>query len=577
VTVEAAQALTVEGAVAALRARLAREVPSERLEGLTPREIAGFLTPAERRVLGEGYLSFRVNVPTVVSLFVEARLTRCGEPFWLFERGFQRTPYRARAYDQLFEVWRRPFGAGRVGLGVHALRVGFEHYFVALAPARPGEVLEVEDPQPPVHRLGRVEVGAHVYVDRTVTLQSVSPELLGQTLLLTQSDRRPVGAVYLYYRATRHPATPRPDQVVLTPGDDPKTSQTVGWRTSTQVPTGAVKLWRADRPEGSARVVPAETRPLESPRTVNDPRVHRHTALMEGLDPATPYRYRVGDGRTWTAPATFTTAPPSPRPFKFLYFGDAQNGLEAFGAILRRAHRLHPDAAFAVLAGDLVDRGNARDDWDAFFHHTAGVFGSLPLVPAIGNHEAQDHEPPRLYRAQFRLPHSGPRDLPPGHAYRFEYGGARFVVLDSTLRASTQAAWLEAQLREGGARWKLVVCHHPPFPSRPGRYYAGVREVWAPLFERHGVALVLGGHDHAYLRTHPMDGAQPSERGTVYVVANAGGKFYPWAAQPYAAASWPNLRTYQVIEVDPHGPLRYCAYDTDDRLVDAFTLTGPRG
>ena len=47
--------------------------------------------------------------------------------------------------------------------------------------------------------------------------------------------------------------------------------------------------------------------------------------------------------------------------------GDAQNGLYRWGTLLKNAFRDRPDAAFYIMAGDLVNRGADRADWDRFF------------------------------------------------------------------------------------------------------------------------------------------------------------------------------------------------------------------
>jgi hypothetical protein len=44
-----------------------------------------------------------------------------------------------------------------------------------------------------------------------------------------------------------------------------------------------------------------------------------------------------------------------------------------------------------------------------------------------------------------------------------------------------------------------------------------VRNTFTPIFEAHGVPLVLLGHDHNYERTKPI-------RGVVYVVTGGGGR-----------------------------------------------------
>ena len=54
--------------------------------------------------------------------------------------------------------------------------------------------------------------------------------------------------------------------------------------------------------------------------------------------------------------------------------GDAQNGLDRWGVLLHNAYRARPDAAFYLMAGDLVNRGAERWDWDSFFENSKGVF-----------------------------------------------------------------------------------------------------------------------------------------------------------------------------------------------------------
>ena len=120
----------------------------------------------------------------------------------------------------------------------------------------------------------------------------------------------------------------------------------------------------------------------------NDPVNRRYTATLRDLAPGTTYVYTAGSGDS-AASGEFTTAPAASEPFSFVYMGDAQNGLDEWGVLVNGAIRRRPDAAFYIMAGDLVDRGAARDDWDSFFHNASNVYDRRQLVPAIGNHEVQ--------------------------------------------------------------------------------------------------------------------------------------------------------------------------------------------
>jgi acid phosphatase type 7 len=228
------------------------------------------------------------------------------------------------------------------------------------------------------------------------------------------------------------------------------------------------------------------------------------------------------------------------------------------------------------MAGDLVNRGAERDDWDRLFHNARGVYDRRQLVPAIGNHECQGGHP-SLYLKQFELLRNGPPELEPERAYALEYSNALFLILDSNLKPQTQAAWIETQLSKSKAAWKFVVYHHPAYSSAANRDNKELREIWTPIFDKYHVDLALQGHDHAYLRTYPMKAQQraasPSE-GTIYIVSVSGTKMYKQEEQDQTEFGMTNVATYQVLDIQVSGDrLVYRAYDIDGNLRDELVLT----
>jgi acid phosphatase type 7 len=570
---------SVHDTVAGIVRRLQREVEPDRLTRLSPFEALSTLTAEERRVLGTEHLSFHVNLPVRVSVVCDPDLI--DQTFWLADQGFEATDLTVEGAGRAFEVWRKRFEAGRVGLGVNSLSGTGEHYFVALQPEGPADSLRITDIYPGQHTLGTLERGERPYVDRPVTLDYVPDELEGQVLIRTLRAKRRDGRMTQFFRLTDHPASDRPDHIVLTWSEDPGTTQTIQWRTGVGVERGEVVYQRKSRFvhffPGEPKRVEAERIVLETPGTANDPVVHRFTAVLRGLEPDTTYVYSVGDGteRGWSELGEFTTAPEGVKPFSFVYMGDAQNGLDRWGSLLHQAHRRRPDAAFYVMAGDLVDRGNDRDDWDRFFHNATGVYDRRQLVPALGNHEYQGDEP-TLYLRQFTLPTNGPPEAGPERVYAFQYSNALFLILDSNQPLETQSAWIEERLAESDATWKFVVYHHPAYSSAPGRDNLALREVWTPIFERHRVDMALQGHDHAYLRTYPMRGGEPVEdpgEGTIYIVSVSGTKMYAQADREYSAFGMTNVSTYQVLDIQISGDrLVYRAYDVDGNLRDEIVI-----
>ena len=104
-----------------------------------------------------------------------------------------------------------------------------------------------------------------------------------------------------------HRPTVMPDRIVLTWSEDPTTTQAVTWRTSTEVVHGFAEIAVAEAGPAfpnKARRVPAVAEPLKTDLG----EAHYHSVRFEGLQPATKYAYRVGDGQNWSEWFHFQTA-----------------------------------------------------------------------------------------------------------------------------------------------------------------------------------------------------------------------------------------------------------------------------
>lgn len=566
--------------VSAVLERLrAQKTPAE-IERLTAADVRAFLTPAERQVLGTRHLSFQVSAPVTVVILLDASTREI--PFWLQDQGFRPTGRSVTVDTTRLEAWEKTFPAGQVALGVNSLSGGGQHYVIALranSTSADGG-LRVTKLRPTAIRLGRLEVGEKPYTDGDQALTEVPRELSGITLVRVPRARRDDAKVLGRLRLTEYPSAPRPDHVLLTWADDPATTQSIQWRTHPHAQDGFVEYWPKPQSTGAPaprpQVVRASTHIIETPDVVNDPAVRWHTARLRGLEPGTVYAYRVGGDTTgWYGPAEFRTAPASPTSFAFVYLGDAQTGLDRWGALLTNAFVARPDAAFYLMAGDLVNRGAERDDWDRWFHHARGIYDRRPIVPVIGNHDCQGGSP-RLYLQFFDLPGNGPIGVERERAYSFHYGNTLMVVLDSNLPPGKQAAWLDRTLAASKATWKFVSFHHPVYSPAITRDNRKIRETWGPIFDKHHVDLVLQGHDHSYLRTRPMRAGQPvstPQEGTIYVVAVSGAKHYAQLPHKFRAVGISNVSTWQVLDLRIEAnQLEYRAYDDAGRLRDGFVI-----
>ncbi len=407
-----------------------------------------------------------------------------------------------------------------------------------------------------------------------------------------------------------------PDRVILTWNGDPATSQSVTWRTDHTVTAGQAQIAKslASPDLGSAATLVSATTETLRLRDSNwndalPESVSYHSATFGDLEPSTLYAYRVGQGDAWSEWHHFRTASDDPEePFRFLYFGDAQNGvLTHWSRVLRTAYRFAPDAAFAIHAGDLVNEGHADAEWSEWYTAGAWLHATLPAIPVTGNHEYRSMERgsrenrrlSMLWRPQFALPRGEgvPTELAET-VYWLDYQGARVFVLNSNRSPEQQVLWLEEALAATEARWKIVTFHHPLFSNAGSRDNPELRELWLPVLERWNVDLVLQGHDHTYSRGQtaggqdgveqgePAPGGAPSqtpvdgaEVGTVIVVSVSGAKQYELAddlwsgydGQATLARAAENTQLFHVIEVGP-ARIDYRAYGADGQLYDAFEL-----
>ncbi|MCP4641371.1 MAG: metallophosphoesterase, partial [bacterium] len=321
------------------------------------------------------------------------------------------------------------------------------------------------------------------------------------------------------FRTTPFPSSETPDQIMLTWSDDPRTTQTVQWRTSTEVKAGVVRWKEKGAEEFSETEASLEV--IQDRLLMNDRYIHHYTALLRGLEPATTYVYSVGSPHAgvWSEEFEFETAPDSDAPFSFVCFADTHYS-EDYGDLLQSAFKRHPDTAFSLIAGDVVSTGLYRNEWDHMAHYGRGVLERRPMALALGNHDDQDGLGAWLPLALYAFPENGPAGAVPESNYAFRYGNALFFVLTVGTSHEVQAEWMEEQLANTDATWRFVVFHFPIYSVEED--YPAIRKRWSKVFDKHHVDMVFHGHVHYYLRTKPMRSEEPvgsPTEGTIYTIS----------------------------------------------------------
>lgn len=261
---------------------------------------------------------------------------------------------------------------------------------------------------------------------------------------------------------------------------------------------------------------------------------HQYRADLAGLSPGTEYRYRVlVDGEVLASGEDYALRTPGAGPFRFLAFGDSGAGTPEQRQLAAVMAREQPD--LVLHTGDVAyPHGSFRDFDRAVFPVYAEMMRRVCFFLSPGNHE-YDAPGAAPYFAMHAFPASGVEGRDHGRYYSFDWGNAHFVALDSNQPLVDAAAgtgrmleWLEQDLRATRQFWRIAYLHHPPYPSgwrHDDPAGALVRRHVVPILERHGVQLLLAGHEHNYQRTRPMRDAVPVEegRGTLYVATGGGG------------------------------------------------------
>jgi Calcineurin-like phosphoesterase/Purple acid Phosphatase, N-terminal domain len=553
--------------------RFYESMSESELSNLTDDKVMNLLTVAELDVLSEQYWMFNLNVPSVISIMRDKnqKIT----PYWLKKDDFIKTEMIVTNEYNEYEVWQKEFPSGKVKLGINGFDGHGKHYFVSVMPLNKTDNLLLTNFFPENQYVSEMKVGAFTYHDwDELVLLDVPESLRGGKLLTTIRGRAREAHLIGAFRKTKFPSSEKPDQIMLTWSKDPRTTQSIQWRTNPNIEKGIVKYWREGYDEKNAKEVVAVNSVLEDRLLQNDRYVNRYTAVIENLEQGITYNYKVGDPETnnWSEIAEFKTAPSSSSPFSFIYFGDTHKSPH-WGELINKAYKRFPEAAFYSIGGDLVSTGLHRDDWDQFFEYSSDVIINRPLMSTLGNHDDQNGLGAGMYTDLFDLPKNSPQNLPEEYTYSFKYGDALFLMLASTLPIKEQSAWLEDQLKNSNEKWKIAMFHFPPYSYEED--YALIRSEWGALFDKYHVDMVFSGHVHYYMRSKPMYAAKPvidPADGTIYIISIAvpnGDR--PMTKEDFVEVRFAGEHLYQKVDIN-EDELTFNAYNVEGNVLDSFKI-----
>ncbi len=231
------------------------------------------------------------------------------------------------------------------------------------------------------------------------------------------------------------------------------------------------------------------------------------------------------------------TLPNTADSVKFAAMGDNGTGDTPQYEVAAQMVAWHAKFPFdtAIMLGDNLYGSQEPQDFVQKFErpYQPLLAAGVKFYAALGNHDNQTNI---LYK---------PFNMDGQRFYAYSKKNVRFFVLDTDYLDPKQLQWIEAQLKDSGADWKICYFHHPLY-SDGGRHGSEVdlRVVLEPLFIKYGVNVVYSGHDHVYERLKP-------QKGIYYFVSGAAGQLRPGDLHRSAmtAAGFDQDRSFMLNEV----------------------------
>ena len=231
------------------------------------------------------------------------------------------------------------------------------------------------------------------------------------------------------------------------------------------------------------------------------------------------------------------TLPNAADSVKFAAMGDNGTGDTPQYEVAAQMVAWHAKFPFdaAIMLGDNLYGSQEPKDFVQKFErpYQPLLAAGVKFYAALGNHDNQTNI---LYK---------PFNMDGQRFYAYSKKNVRFFVLDTDYLDPKQLQWIEAQLKDSRADWKICYFHHPLY-SDGGRHGSEVdlRVVLEPLFIKYGVNVVYSGHDHVYERLKP-------QKGIYYFVSGAAGQLRPGDLHRSAmtAAGFDQDRSFMLNEV----------------------------
>ena len=300
--------------------------------------------------------------------------------------------------------------------------------------------------------------------------------------------------------------------------------------------------------------------------------------------------------------------------FEFTVFTDTQGMTKQDYDIFKETleYSLKTKTDFMVHLGDFVDDGSNEEYWNWILE--SKIWKEMICVPVCGNHDVRVNYLLNKYGfhgnsvlSHFNISEFPNQDFSTGLYYSFEYNNTIFVVLNTnyceydTYVDDVQYEWALEVLLKSQHKWKIILTHKSPYSNGPHCDDSDIEVIRKKIIDlaySAKVDMVLGGHDHVYVRTKELSygknvGSESffcdkksqsityvNPFGTIFVVPGTSGvKNYKSSKEisfPVAFNANTTLPVYSTVKIT-NNSLKFSSFvfdmsKKDSKLLDSFCI-----
>lgn len=254
---------------------------------------------------------------------------------------------------------------------------------------------------------------------------------------------------------------------------------------------------------------------------------------LTNLQENTQYYYRVVAGSSISSTYSFKTHSASSTNANILFATDIHAAEGSYSPtrpnkMMENVRNNVRNINLMVLTGDQVDRGGYQSHWDSYYSGMQ-IYKNIAVAAIPGNHEyyhtsGGEYVSPEFFNQFHNNPQNGATERL-NSSYYFKYGNILFIMIDTINQKylSEQKEWFRNTVENNPAQWIIVGSHANAIT---GGWYSHdskwMATNWGPLFEEYQVDLVIGGHEHVFIRKNLMyKNEVNSDLGVSYYVSPA--------------------------------------------------------